>query len=408
MEFGTTDEKVRTLDNNRFVRANNSRMYSIVQLLAVQIKFAERYSLSAVFPILVFPCSCVHCVLLPIVQLLDCNMKRNVDNDHDDKHNSEKRTRPGGTTTCTSTDTAVKQHHRSLSSMDERKRGEMNDVSRKGPPVAVVPPGVLPHQVTHQSTHQDYPNDDHSQHHYRPYYHQPQVYHPFPAEVLPEEDPSATDHYRHPPPRPFHVPASIQDDDHHENTDKNNYSNVNQKSHTLNDSIQNDSSSKDEHAYKSNNIYEGKDDNDVKSKSEAVTTTDDNNESMSHPDDNNPLENPDDMTHTDRATSQDYYFDSYAHHAIHEEMLKDEVRTKTYEMAICQNKHLFQDKVRSSITAITTTVTHLHRYRFRGTDNVAFCREPFRMGPDCIGCGLWYRDIVHVRGTGWCEAHLCR
>jgi hypothetical protein len=45
-------------------------------------------------------------------------------------------------------------------------------------------------------------------------------------------------------------------------------------------------------------------------------------------------------------TSQDYYFDSYAHHAIHEEMLKDEVRTRTYEMAICQNKHLFHDKVR--------------------------------------------------------------
>jgi hypothetical protein len=45
-------------------------------------------------------------------------------------------------------------------------------------------------------------------------------------------------------------------------------------------------------------------------------------------------------------TSKDYYFDSYAHHAIHEEMLKDEVRTRTYEMAILQNKHLFQDKVR--------------------------------------------------------------
>jgi hypothetical protein len=45
-------------------------------------------------------------------------------------------------------------------------------------------------------------------------------------------------------------------------------------------------------------------------------------------------------------TSLDYYFDSYGHHAIHEEMLKDEVRTKTYQMAILQNKHLFQDKVR--------------------------------------------------------------
>ena len=44
-------------------------------------------------------------------------------------------------------------------------------------------------------------------------------------------------------------------------------------------------------------------------------------------------------------TSSDYYFDSYGHHAIHEEMLKDEVRTKTYQMAILQNKHLFADKI---------------------------------------------------------------
>lgn len=48
----------------------------------------------------------------------------------------------------------------------------------------------------------------------------------------------------------------------------------------------------------------------------------------------------------DDRTSKDYYFDSYSHHAIHEEMLKDEVRTRTYEMAIMQNKHLFEDKVR--------------------------------------------------------------
>ena len=29
-------------------------------------------------------------------------------------------------------------------------------------------------------------------------------------------------------------------------------------------------------------------------------------------------------------TSKDYYFDSYAHFGIHEEMLKDEIRTITY------------------------------------------------------------------------------
>jgi predicted RNA methylase len=44
-------------------------------------------------------------------------------------------------------------------------------------------------------------------------------------------------------------------------------------------------------------------------------------------------------------SSRDYYFDSYAHYGIHEEMLKDEVRTKTYRNSIYHNKHLFKDKV---------------------------------------------------------------
>lgn len=37
-----------------------------------------------------------------------------------------------------------------------------------------------------------------------------------------------------------------------------------------------------------------------------------------------------------------YYFDAYSHHAIHEVMLKDKVRTLTYRKAIELNKHLFQ------------------------------------------------------------------
>eukprot|EP00834_Sanchytrium_tribonematis_P007275 NODE_636_length_5161_cov_0.504544.p2 type:complete len:366 gc:universal NODE_636_length_5161_cov_0.504544:2446-3543(+) len=41
----------------------------------------------------------------------------------------------------------------------------------------------------------------------------------------------------------------------------------------------------------------------------------------------------------------DYYFDSYSHFGIHEEMLKDEVRTNSYRKAIMFNKHLFQNKV---------------------------------------------------------------
>lgn len=44
-------------------------------------------------------------------------------------------------------------------------------------------------------------------------------------------------------------------------------------------------------------------------------------------------------------TSKDYYFDSYAHFAIHEEMLKDRVRTSSYRNAILNNKFLFKDKI---------------------------------------------------------------
>jgi len=43
-------------------------------------------------------------------------------------------------------------------------------------------------------------------------------------------------------------------------------------------------------------------------------------------------------------TSRDYYADSYAHFGIHEEMLKDTVRTGSYRAAIMNNPHLFKDK----------------------------------------------------------------
>lgn len=46
----------------------------------------------------------------------------------------------------------------------------------------------------------------------------------------------------------------------------------------------------------------------------------------------------------DEMTSRDYYFDSYAHYGIHEEMLKDEVRTVTYRNSMYHNKHLFKGK----------------------------------------------------------------
>ena len=50
-------------------------------------------------------------------------------------------------------------------------------------------------------------------------------------------------------------------------------------------------------------------------------------------------------TQPEEMTSKDYYFDSYAHFGIHEEMIKDEVRTTTYRNAMVHNQHLFKGKV---------------------------------------------------------------
>ncbi|KAJ8588537.1 S-adenosyl-L-methionine-dependent methyltransferase [Rhizopogon salebrosus TDB-379] len=47
---------------------------------------------------------------------------------------------------------------------------------------------------------------------------------------------------------------------------------------------------------------------------------------------------------SDSMTSRDYYADSYAHFGIHEEMLKDTVRTGSYRAAILNNGHLFKGK----------------------------------------------------------------
>ncbi|KFK40319.1 protein arginine n-methyltransferase 1 [Arabis alpina] len=47
----------------------------------------------------------------------------------------------------------------------------------------------------------------------------------------------------------------------------------------------------------------------------------------------------------DDITSADYYFDSYSHFGIHEEMLKDVVRTKSYRDVIYKNKFLIKDKI---------------------------------------------------------------
>jgi len=77
---------------------------------------------------------------------------------------------------------------------------------------------------------------------------------------------------------------------------------------------------------------------------EAMTIHSKNGNEISATSDQNQRAEEVEDSHVHR-TSKDYYFDSYSHHGIHEEMLKDEVRTKTYQMAILNNSHLFRDKV---------------------------------------------------------------
>ncbi|KAK6534616.1 type I protein arginine N-methyltransferase Rmt1 [Arthrobotrys megalospora] len=55
--------------------------------------------------------------------------------------------------------------------------------------------------------------------------------------------------------------------------------------------------------------------------------------------------NPAKTGSVDMTPSEIHYFQSYNHHGIHEEMLKDEVRTNSYKNAIYQNRHLFKDKI---------------------------------------------------------------
>ncbi|KAM9994683.1 hypothetical protein ACTFIZ_007828 [Dictyostelium cf. discoideum] len=55
--------------------------------------------------------------------------------------------------------------------------------------------------------------------------------------------------------------------------------------------------------------------------------------------------NVDALEKINQMSSADYYFDSYSHFGIHEEMLKDEVRTLAYRRAIINNRKLFEGKV---------------------------------------------------------------
>lgn len=83
--------------------------------------------------------------------------------------------------------------------------------------------------------------------------------------------------------------------------------------------------------------------NDVKRRKVVTTDTDDKRSSKNETSEQ--LNNTEQDDSTKDMTSKDYYFDSYSHYGIHEEMIKDRVRTETYRAAILNNKHLFEGKI---------------------------------------------------------------
>lgn len=80
-----------------------------------------------------------------------------------------------------------------------------------------------------------------------------------------------------------------------------------------------------------------------------------------------------DLTSTEM-TSKDYYFDSYAHFGIHEEMLKDEVRTLTYRNSMWHNKHLFKVAASSRSFGLLTS----------GNEQLLFFQNKIVLD---VGCG---------------------
>lgn len=51
------------------------------------------------------------------------------------------------------------------------------------------------------------------------------------------------------------------------------------------------------------------------------------------------------------ASSADYYFDSYNHYGVHEDILRDNVTMQAYQAAILQNPHIFAGKVVLEVSA---------------------------------------------------------
>lgn len=85
---------------------------------------------------------------------------------------------------------------------------------------------------------------------------------------------------------------------------------------------------------------------------------------------------------------KDYYFDSYAHFGIHEDMIKDSTRTLAYKNAIMRNSYLFKDKVVLDIGCGTGILSFFAAR--------AGARHVY--GIDCADIINYAREIVRING----------
>ena len=88
-------------------------------------------------------------------------------------------------------------------------------------------------------------------------------------------------------------------------------------------------------------------------------------------------------------SNKDYYFGSYSHFGMHEEMLSDEVRTHAYRDSIRQNKHLFEGKTVLDI-GCGTGILSLFAVRDGGAKHV--------FAVDMADINVFAQEIAKVNG----------
>ncbi|KAF7819718.1 putative protein arginine N-methyltransferase 1.2 [Senna tora] len=100
----------------------------------------------------------------------------------------------------------------------------------------------------------------------------------------------------------------------------------------------------------------------------------------------------------DHKTSADYYFDSYSHFVTLQEMLKDSVRTKTYQNVIYQNKFLFKNKVVLDVGAGTGILSLFCAKAGAGHVYAVECSDMADMAKEIVEANGYSNVITVLKG----------